>query len=66
MVKSNFYTRLYTKENRISFDSLGLLEQLFCWCVVLAKIGQRSVEQTIKAIDLSMLIVREANYLTAS
>jgi hypothetical protein len=42
MVKPNFYTRLNTKDNRISLDSLGLLDQLLCWC-----------NQTIKAIDLA-------------
>jgi hypothetical protein len=47
MVKSNFYRRLYTKENC----------KKNCLCAgVLAKIDQRSIEQTIKAIDFSMLI----------
>jgi hypothetical protein len=44
MVKSNFYTRLDTKENQISLDSsLGLIDQ-YCCAGVSAKIGQRSVE----------------------
>jgi hypothetical protein len=43
MVKPNFYSRLNTKQNRISLDLLGLLDQLLC-AGALAKIGQRSVE----------------------
>jgi hypothetical protein len=51
MVKSNFYTRLHTKENQISLDSLGLLDQLL-W-VYWPKSASVQLNQTIKAIDLA-------------
>jgi hypothetical protein len=54
LVKSNFYSRLNTKHNRISLDLLGRLDQLLCWCLVYwPKSASVRLNQTIKAIDLA-------------